>query len=471
MPQKKSAAPASPTPSQKKKPPLPARPVRGGRGRKKVELALSENGQHFRILIEKAPVAILVSRNGIILYSNQKLQELFGFSGYKELAGQPVVRYIAPQSRKASLERSRRRADGLPVPTEFEAFALHPDGSQFPIQVTVGTVQLSDGPANLAFITDITGRRQAEAALRLSEDRYRDLVENSLDIICTHDFAGRVLSVNPAAARLLGYDQDELIGMDLRDIIAPEALKFFDPYLRRLKRKGSASGLLEVQTRNGERRVWEYRNTVRAEALAQPVVRGMARDVTERRQAEIALRESESRYQLVFENSGTSNTIFDMDCRVILQNTLSKNYYQSMVPSGDAHGKTALEVFGPEQGPLVNERMQRVLNSDVAEVFETEFITPSGGKWMSSSYLPVRDQQKRIIGIQVISQDISDRKHAEQALLQKMDELQRFQRLTVGRELQMIEMKKEINALLAQAGLPAKYPLPSEKKPDEPLSH
>ncbi|MDI6764241.1 MAG: PAS domain S-box protein [Thermodesulfobacteriota bacterium] len=132
-------------------------------------------------------------------------------------------------------------------------------------------------------------QKRTEKALRESEDRYRDLVEFSQDLICTHDLKGRLLSVNQWAAKTLGYDQKTLIGMNIKDGLAPEVRGQFDEYLTRIREQGSAKGLFLVQTRTGEKRLWEYNNTLRTEGVAEPIVRGMAHDVTERKKMEQAL--------------------------------------------------------------------------------------------------------------------------------------------------------------------------------------
>jgi PAS domain S-box-containing protein len=136
---------------------------------------------------------------------------------------------------------------------------------------------------------DITQRKRAEAALRESEDRYRDLVEHSQDLLCTHDLTGKLLSANPAPARILGYEVAELLQIPMRELIAPEYREQFDGYLARIRTAGMDKGMLAVITRSGERRIWEYNNTLRTEGVPFPIVRGMAHDITERKQAEKSL--------------------------------------------------------------------------------------------------------------------------------------------------------------------------------------
>ena len=77
-------------------------------------------------------------------------------------------------------------------------------------------------PAEFVLVQDVTERKKAENALRISEDRYRDLVDNSHELICTHDLEGRVLSVNPWAARVLGYPPESIIGRNIRGALLPE---------------------------------------------------------------------------------------------------------------------------------------------------------------------------------------------------------------------------------------------------------
>jgi len=128
--------------------------------------------------------------------------------------------------------------------------------------------------------------------LEENEDWYRDLVEHSQDLLCVHDLQGRLLSINPVPARLLGYSVEEMLHKPMRDFVDPQFRSQFDDYLREIERTGESRGLLAVVTRWGEQRIWEYHNTLRTEGMETPIVRGIAHDVTERVRAEKALRAS-----------------------------------------------------------------------------------------------------------------------------------------------------------------------------------
>ncbi len=107
------------------------------------------------------------------------------------------------------------------------------DGSIFPVEISVRYVQL-ERSYFVTVVRDISDRKQSERALREIEDRYSDLVEHSEDLVCTHDLTGKLLSVNPAASRLLGYGVDELLRIPMRQLIAPEFRTEFDQYLGRI---------------------------------------------------------------------------------------------------------------------------------------------------------------------------------------------------------------------------------------------
>jgi len=139
-------------------------------------------------------------------------------------------------------------------------------------------------------ITEVKERKQAEEALRESEDRYRDLVEYSQLLICTHDLQGQILSVNQGGARLLGYNKKDLLNKNARDLIEPRFREEFTTYLDTIQRYRIAEGLMRIRAADGELRILEYHNTLRTEGVLSPVVRAIAHDITERKAAEKALK-------------------------------------------------------------------------------------------------------------------------------------------------------------------------------------
>lgn len=137
---------------------------------------------------------------------------------------------------------------------------------------------------------DVTIRREMEDKLRDSEDRYRDLVEHSTDLICTHTLDGFLLSVNELPVRLLGYSREELLNKPMQEFLSPEFREEFQSYLGQVRDAGFAKGQMLVVSKSGEKRIWEFNNTLRTDGVNKPLVRGVAHDITERKEAENQLR-------------------------------------------------------------------------------------------------------------------------------------------------------------------------------------
>jgi PAS domain S-box-containing protein len=167
----------------------------------------------------------------------------------------------------------------------------------------------------------VAERDRIAAALRDSEQIYRELIQQSHGLICTHSLDGTLLSVNPAAANLLGYEPDELIGRHLSDILTPAAQHQLGAYLAQVARETTLSGYMALVTRAGEERIWQYQN-VRHEAAGQPAyVLGHAQDVTERMQAEAAVRESQERLTLL--NSISAGIIAGLPTADVIARTVT----------------------------------------------------------------------------------------------------------------------------------------------------
>jgi PAS domain S-box-containing protein len=157
-------------------------------------------------------------------------------------------------------------------------------------------------PRDPATIEGITAAwLETTDALRESERRYRELVECSLGLICTHDLSGTILSINSASANSLGYQPGHGIGRNLREFLAPDRRHLFDDYLRRIQEQGHDAGMMSVVAQDGTPRVWMYRNVLSRQHDGTSYVIGHAIDITDRVEVERSLRHNiEQRETLSF---------------------------------------------------------------------------------------------------------------------------------------------------------------------------
>jgi PAS domain S-box-containing protein len=261
---------------------------------KMIEHALRQSEGQYRLMFEANPHPMWVYDLETLrfLAVNDAAVHHYGYSREEFLA--MTLKEIRPPE---DVERLSAYLSGTSSELDHAGDWRHrkKDGTLIDVEITAHRLDFSGRRAELVLVNDITERKRAVNELRLSEDRYRDLVDNSHELMCTHDLEGRIISVNPWAARVLGYDNEKLIGMNVRDGLLPEYRDQFDEYLRDIRTNGFAQGVMQVKTASGEKKLWEYYNTLRTEGVETPIVRGMAHDVTERRKA--LAREKEARIE------------------------------------------------------------------------------------------------------------------------------------------------------------------------------
>src|SRR5208283_2777463 len=251
-------------------------------------------------------------------------------------------------------------------------------------------------------------------ALRENEDYYRDLVENSRDLICTHDLNGVLLTVNLAAARALGYEPEELINRSLRELLSPRIHKALDQYLDSLSEKKKATGLIELWAKSGEIQTWEYTSTLRTEGVEVPFVRAMAHDVTSILNSQKALRESEERLRIAAEvgrmyawewDPATDLVRRSAECVAILGEAagqgVAKDYFSFIHPD-DRSGLQAVVVSLTSENPVYRTQYRK--------------FRPDGALlWLEENGCATFDGDGKMVRLVGMTADITERKQAEES--------------------------------------------------------
>ena len=290
--------------------------------------------------------------------------------------------------------------------------------------------------------------------MRENQEHYRDLVENSLDLMCTHDLHGVLLTVNLAAARTLGYEPSELINRNLCEFLSPDVRAELDAYLAKLRDNGASSGFMRLRTKSGETRIWKFTNTVRTEGVEVPIVRGIAHDFTDILQAQRALREGEERLRIATEvgrmyawewDPATDSVQRSSECAGILGLTsaavesVGKDYLSLIHPDDRAKLWTLATSLTPDE-PTYRTEYRR-------------FRTDGALLWLEESGRGKFDEAGKMVRLIGMTVDVTERKQVEAELSASEERNRQF-------------VRKSPIAMLVVRGLEQKNELVNEKFTD-----
>jgi len=281
--------------------------------RKATEADLRDSEAKFRAFLESASEAIIVTNaQGEIIVFNAKAEELFGYNR-TEVFGRKIEYLMPPRYHSIHTDH---RADYLTHPSKRsmgksqDLYAKRQDGTEFPIEVGLSTIQTKHGTFVIAFLTDITERQQAEheikrlnqkleSQIRETETRYAQIVELAEEGIWVTDVQGNTTYTNQAMARMLGYTEVEILGHAIADFLTPGDNRFTPASSIPLNPSQVHRQEVELRTKTGNN-IWAYMST-------SPVLDdqgnllwscALVYDITERKQAEKQLRESNERISL-----------------------------------------------------------------------------------------------------------------------------------------------------------------------------
>ncbi|MGD2023113.1 MAG: PAS domain S-box protein, partial [Desulfobacterales bacterium] len=303
------------------------------------------------------------------------------------------------------------------------------------------------------FAQDITERKQAEEALRESEINMRTIFENSPLGMIHFSKDGTILDCNDMFVNLMGSSREKLIGFN-----TPQQTK--DEKLHAAIIKALAGAVAEYE---GDYTSVTGNKTVSLRIVFSPTEPGTSpteviatlEDITERKRAEEAIRESRERLNNILKTTAQGFWLTDQEDNIMEVNLAMCEILG--LPKEEVVGRNFFE-FLDETNRGILRKQNRIRKKGIHSMYEISLMRPDGLQipcLMNAS--PLLDKDGNVVGSFGMTTNIAERKQMEEALRQNVDELERFSKVAYGREKKMIQLKQEINELMIQLGQDAKY--------------
>lgn len=424
--------------------------------RKKSEQILKESEEKFKALAEQSPNMIFINQKGRVVYANRKCEEVMGYK--REELYSPSFKFfalIAPESRDAVKSNFIKHSKGEDVaPCEYTLVTRK--RKRIDAILTSKLIRYGEETAILGIVTDITERKNMEAALRDSEEKFRAISYSANDAIILLDNEGRISYWNPAAQKIFGYTKEEAIGKEMSTLLAPQ--RFHKAHMAGFKEfqetglvpKFGTTVELPGIRKDGTEFPFEISiSTLQMKGKWHAI--GILRDVTERKQMEEKIKqyseelenlvqkrteellESEKRYSVVVEEA-SDGVVLLKDEKVIFANKRAIEIfgYPKDETTGISVADFVEKLVDEKYRQIVKENYARAMHGKkVSATYEIELITKEGEHIpveVSATHVNYQAHPANLI----IIRDISERKRMEKERL-------RLERLaTIGEVATMV---------------------------------
>jgi PAS domain S-box-containing protein len=367
----------------------------------------------YRLVVESASQGIVIAQEDTIRYANPKITEYTGYTR-EELVSRPFIELIHPDDRQMVIRQHQDVLSRKAPSGRLTHRIIDKEGRIRWMEVTGVPFTWEDTASTLLFINDITERKEIEDRLRESEERYRDLIENTGDLIYVMDGNGNFKLVNQTIEHEYGYTTSELLGKGFTNIITPESYKLAaDIFKKQLKGIDVGNFEYDLYDKNGQIKTIETKERLVWEGDRVVEIYGIARDVTDRKRVQAALQESEEKYRSLVENLNDVICSTDTEGRVTYVSPVVEQIIG--YPVQEIVGHPITDFIYSADLPLFMESYKRTISGQ-KEPLEFRAIHKNG------SIIHVRTFSRRqfhngtLVGLTGTITDITERVKAEDSL-------------------------------------------------------
>jgi PAS domain S-box-containing protein len=323
---------------------------------RRTESALRESEERYRALFEASPIAILVHSEGRIEFANPEATKVLGAETRQDLIGREAMDFVHSGFRAIAEARIQSVYDKKAAIGSYEERLVRCDGSAFEALVTRAMVDFMGRPASQTLIQDITEREKARRELQKLKDFNESIVQTMAEGVVIEDGKGNFTFVNPAAALMLGYSPDELLGKHYSLVVPEDQLQVVEEVDQR-RREGEASQYeLKVITKQGEIRDLLVSGSARHENGSFEGTLAVFTDITMLKGAERRLREREERFRSVAETAADAIVLAGSDGKISYWN------------------RAAESIFGYQAAEVQGEPISMIMPKEMAESYERSMV-------------------------------------------------------------------------------------------------
>jgi len=385
---------------------------------KKAEDALRQSEEKYRTILETIEEGYAeVDLRGNFVFFNEALCRIHGRSRH-EMMGMSNREYMTPETAKIIYEVFNKvYRTGLPVKT-VDNEIIRKDGSIALLEESVSLLRNAAGkPIGFCGVSrDRTEQKKAEDALRQSEEKYRTILENIEEGYYEVDLSGNLTFFNDSMCRIYGSTRDNMIGMNNRAYMDAETAKKTYRLFNQVYRTGEPAEIFDWEfiKEDGSIITVEMSVSLRRDSTRKPIgFRGIVRDITERKRAEEALRESEEKYRSLVEFTEDSVYLVNRKKEYLFAN---EAYLSRLgLPRDRVMGRPYSEFHSREDDTVFSGHIEQVLKT--GRFVQYEHRSQKDNRYFLRTLSPVKESDGYIEAVTVIAKDITERKRAETELV------------------------------------------------------